>query len=98
MSAASLRLEFAVGVASRLRPRWLGHSRICPDVLYEVVAADEEGEAGGAELGDVHALAAGIPAAHYVEVVAHLCPHLLPGAGAGVNRASSSAISSTAAP
>jgi hypothetical protein len=68
-------------MATHLVPRRPGHSRIFFDVLFEVVAADEEGEAVGAELGDVHALAAGIPAAEDAEVVLHLRPHLLPGSG-----------------
>jgi hypothetical protein len=67
------------------------------DVLVEVVAADEEGEAVGAELGDVHALVAGIPAAEDAEVLLHLRPHLLPGRGSWGNLASSSLTSSMAA-
>jgi len=78
-----LEAGVVVDVTPHSAPHWLGYSRIFLDVICEMVTADEEGHAGGTELSDVRALAAGIPAAHYIEVVAHLCPHLLPGGGGG---------------
>jgi len=95
-----LKAGVAVGVIPHLCPRWLGHSRILLDVICEMVATDEEGDARGADPLSVMFMP--WPPEYQPRKMSRLwrtSAHIsCQAAGPGGNWASSPVISSTAVP